>query len=250
MYLSDDLVETAFKRLSLKEEGGKVGVERTSALMYFLAYDAIAKKLQKRSFNLDPNNAEGLNNRKEMELEFERCVLLSRDKNGRIRQVKELGKIEKGGTPPGKRISSNFLTVPLKKASQSSDRSFYPKRPAPVLEMGLASTGLPWGITAYENWNDNFPLLLSDVKSRSPFTDLAIFLFRYVPIINDDLQAFLIDNIRSRFTEKFATFWKKRICKERMFFKYKGTPFQDDVSTAFQATITFWMLINQNISIR
>ena len=76
------------------------------------------------------------------------------------------------------RISSNFFTVPLKKGSQSAKVYFYPNRPVPVLKLGQVATGITWGISYFEDWIKNLPELLVDVKSSSPFTDLAVFVLK------------------------------------------------------------------------
>lgn len=57
-YLSNQLVEASFQRLSPKSSG-KAPLERTSALAYFLAFDAASKRLGKRPLDLNPNKMEG-----------------------------------------------------------------------------------------------------------------------------------------------------------------------------------------------
>jgi len=74
MYLNKCLIEESFLRLSSKKQGGKTTLERTSALMYFLSFDATVKKLTKSPIDLNPNTANGKNNRSAMELEFVRLL--------------------------------------------------------------------------------------------------------------------------------------------------------------------------------
>ncbi|HYC79862.1 MAG TPA: hypothetical protein VEC17_02455, partial [Candidatus Binatia bacterium] len=81
--------------------------------MYFCALDAVCKKKGVDALDLNPNRTEGKDNRKLIELEFAKIALLSRN-NDVLFQVTELGKIQRNGNEPEKRISSNFLTVPLK----------------------------------------------------------------------------------------------------------------------------------------
>lgn len=66
--------------------------------------------------DLNPDSLEGKDNRKQVEVEYTKTDLLEKTRDD-FKQVTELGKIDVGGTTPEKRISSNFFTVPLKKAS-------------------------------------------------------------------------------------------------------------------------------------
>src|SRR5579863_2784899 len=112
MYLSSEQVSVSFKRLSSRKQEGKTHLERTSAFMYFIAFDAVCKSKGKGPIDFDPDKNEGKSNRKLIELEFTKLVLLNKVQ-GKITQVSELGKIDHTGKDPEKRISSNFLTVPL-----------------------------------------------------------------------------------------------------------------------------------------
>jgi hypothetical protein len=232
-YLSNQLVEISFQRLSPKSSG-KTPLERTSALAYFLAFDAASKRLGKRPLDLNPNKTEGKNCRDAVEIEYAQLVQLHNGKSGGNRQVVILGKIQNGGITAGKRISSNFFTVPLKKASQSSKPYLYPNRPAPVLKMGQQSTGTPWGMEKNEEWETNLPKLLMDLKSNSPFTDLAIFVLRDAEFRNpSDLKKELAEGLKRRFTEELSRFWIKLIGKEGVFFKFSGAPFQASLPAPF-----------------
>lgn len=227
-YLNQKLVDFSFKRLAPKTNVGKKPLERTSALMYFLAFDAVAKKLDCCPLDLNPKASDGKNNREAVELEFVKLVMLKNTDDMQVRQVSVLGKIEKGGTAPEKRISSNFLTVPLKKASESAKAYNYPSRPASLLKMGASATGLKWGADYHDDWRTNLPRFLSEVKSNTPFTDLAIFVFRDAKVSADsqNVRDALADLIKNRFSEDFAAFWTKRIDAEKVFFKHGDDPFR------------------------
>ncbi|MGE0108189.1 MAG: hypothetical protein AB7S81_00255 [Bdellovibrionales bacterium] len=170
-----------------------------------------------------------------MALEFVRLVQLHNMQNGRVRQVLVLGKIETGGTSPEKRISSNFFTVPLKKASQSSKTYYYPNRPAPVMKMGNVSTGSQWGMDYYDEWKKNLPKLLSETKSNTPFTDLAVFILRNDSFDESDacLREVLSKKIALRFSEPLAVFWIRQMEAEKVFLKHANAPFQNEVSIPF-----------------
>jgi len=226
MYFSSEQVSISFKRLSSRKSGGKTHMERTSALMYFLAFDAVCKSQGGGVVNFDPDKMDGKNNRKSIELEFTKLVLLNNEHN-KITQVSELGKIDRESTHPEKRISSNFLTVPLKKASDHSTPYSYPKRPAtPLMKLGQAATGQKWGIDHSDGWRTNLPIFLSDVKQSSPFTDLAIFIFRdtLFEIGSVDYITALTTVIDKRFTKELMEFWIEQIGKEKLFAKHVGLP--------------------------
>lgn len=230
-YFSAQQVSSSFKRLSSRKTEGKTHLERTSVLMYFLAFDAVCKKKDTNILDLDPEKIEGRNNRKAVELEFTRLVLLHRS-YGKIRQVCKLGEIDSHGTDPEKRISSNFLTVPLKRASDQSDPYYYPRRPpAPLFRMGLAATRKKWGLGYHTNWADHLPIFLSEIKDSTQFTDLAIFVLRESPIsLNDatDYLSALTSLIDGRFSNQLASFLIARIEKEKLFVKHIVQPFADN----------------------
>lgn len=218
MYFSSDQVHTSFKRLASRKHTGKTHLERTSCLMYFFAFEAVCKKVNCSLLDLNPDKTEGKNNRKAIELEFTKLVLLQRSPR-QIIQVTELGKIDSTGKNPEKRISSNFLTVPLKKATEQSEPYFYPKRPpTPMIKLGKAATGLKWGIEQHQDWSDSLPKLLSEIKDPTPFTDLAIFVMRDTRI-NDEAKDYvdaLSTALNERFNLQLAQFWNQRIKSEKV----------------------------------
>jgi hypothetical protein len=228
LYLNTKLVELSFKRLAPRSTAGKKSLERTSALMYFLAFDAAVKNLDYCPLDLNPRSVEGKNNRNEVELEYVKLVQLKPSEDGQVRHIVTLGRIDKGGNSPEKRISSNFFTVPVKKASEASTVYNYPNRPAPLLKMGLTATDMKWGVDYHDDWETSLPKLLVELKGSSPFTDLAIFVTRNDPLpegtikLNDALSY----AVHNRFSEKLAIYWVKRMDAEKVFFKHGEYPFQ------------------------
>lgn len=197
--------------------------------MYFLAVDAACRELEVSSLDLNPDSLNGKNNRKQVELEFTKLVLVKSSADG-VLQVIELGKIEFGGTSPEKRISSNFFTVPLKKASGQKDHYFYPRRPnAPLLKMGPSSTGVQWGIKLHESWQSSFPLLLTEIKDATPHLDLAIFILRDQPIENNspDTITALKSGLQKAFSNNVAEYFLQKIKQELLFARHVDTPFSD-----------------------
>lgn len=216
-YLSHELICKSFERLSSRSNTGKTHMERTSALMYFLSVNAAFKYFDVSILDLNPDSLDGKNNRKQVELEFIRLTLVG-NSSGRLRQVTELGKIEENGTHPEKRISSNFLTVPLKKASNQTAPFYYPSRPKyPLFKMGFVATGKKWGVSFHENWNSNLLMILTTIKGSTPLLDLAAFVCRDCTLDDEagDLFSVLEEQLRKRFTRSLADFWIDRIQKEK-----------------------------------
>lgn len=212
MFLSPNLISQCFGRLSGREPGGKKHLERTSALLYFLAFDAACKHFEIDFLDFTPETLQGRNHRKQFELEFSRLAVVERTPEI-LKQVTELGRISLNGTSPEQRISSNFFSVPVKKASTREDAYLYPNRPkAPVLSMGRASTKIPWGIKRYEYWQSNFPKLLSEIKYPTPNIDLALFIIRDVPIRKEskDIFTIVMEALRSKFTAKLCEYFSDR----------------------------------------
>lgn len=227
LYFSPEFVEQSFKRLTPVSTAGKKSLERTSALMYFIAFSATINRLGASSLDMNPRTLEGKNNRQAMELEYVKLVQLKSFDDRVIRHVSVLGKIDIGGKRPEKRISSNFFTVPLTKASKSTTEYDYPSRPAPIMKMGLSATQTKWGLSYHSDWKKNLPKLLTEFKSNTPFTDLAIFVSRNdsVPEKVATIHEALTIVIRDRFEEDFANFWLARINSEKIFFRPMDQPF-------------------------
>jgi hypothetical protein len=228
--LHPNLIVRSFERLRpIVPEGKKTG-ERTSALFYFLAADACLKELGLDLLNLDPENHKGEVNRDKITLQFAKLSLLSNTAAGEIRHVSELGSVEVGGTDPVKRISSNFLTVSLKKATLSREPDYYPKRPtAPLLSMGGAATGQKWGIKKHESWDTNLPRFLTELRTNTPFTDLAVFVSRNERYDQcpDTLEEALIFALEAKFTKTLAAWWVGRIELESKLFQPPKEVFTD-----------------------
>ena len=225
MYFSEEQVSVSFRRLaSRKRTDGqktKTHLERTSVLMCFLAFDARCKGGNLTRLDMDPDKPDGKANREAVALEFAKLVLLD-PKPREIKQVLELGKVVGGGKDPAERFSSNFLTVPLKKATEQAVAFFYPKRPpsAPMIKLGQAATGLKWGMEYHQDWPISIPKLLSEVKDSTPFTDLAIFVMRDTRLTGGDYIEALSNAISARFSDQLAKFWVEKIKKEKLLAKH------------------------------
>ena len=219
MYINESIVKCAFKRLGARINKGKSLMEKTSALMYFLAFDSVAKQIGRKTFDLSPKGS----NRKKMTAEYYSLVVLSNSIN-EVKYFAELGKIEIGRDDKciDRRISSNFFTVSLTNASKVATTSNYPKRPKPLLSIGPGIVQGNWGITYSSAWESNIPFFLADVQSNTSFTDLALLVCRNEEYDGNscNLQEILSCLLKRKFTKRVADFWVTRLCSERIFVKH------------------------------
>lgn len=232
-FLSIDLMCKCFDRLSARENGGKKHLERTSALLYFLAFDATCKHFKIEFLDFTPETLRGKNHRKQFELEFARLVVLD-NALGDIKQVIELGKVDQSGKNPENRVSSNFLSVPVKKGTSRDGGYVYPNRPkAPVLSMGKVFTKIPWGVARHNQWKSNLPKLLSETKGSTPNIDLALFAIRDVPIRSESRDIFLImvELLKSKFTAELCEYFSEKFKKEKIFATHISVAFSDSYKT-------------------
>lgn len=226
-FINPSLVQESFARLASKSEGGKTHLERTSAILYFLAFDAAARNVKKNLLDLDPDLLEGKNNRKQLELEFTKLVLLGTE-NGQPIQFSEFGKIDSTNIAPEKRISANFLTVPLKKATTESQPFYYPKRPnSPLLRLGTVATKKKWGISRHEDFEKNFFIVINSARSSTPAYDLGVLIFRDTAFPSSQQNIFegISDQLEKKFTPELAELLKKRIDKEKILIRSKQEHF-------------------------
>ena len=226
-YLNPTLVSEAFSRLASRNTTGKSHLERTSALMVFLSMDAMHKQFSVERLNFSPACSEGRSNRKQLELEFTKMVLVGH-RRGRFWQVIELGKVDEGAKSPDKRLSSNFLTVPLKKASEQSAPLFYPRRPnTPLLVLGGTAPGDKWCVAYHGDWREHVLKILTSVTSPTPMRDLAVFVCRDCAVDAKDTDLFEVlgTKLGDRFTASLSDYWRQRIEKERPFARNFDEPF-------------------------
>ena len=226
-FIVAEIIANSFRRLRPRESGGKTHLERSSALLYFLAVDSTAKSIGTDVLNVSPHSATGRYQRRELELQFAKLVQLA-PLNGVLRQVQSLGYITIGGIEPEKRLSSNFLTVPITKAATQLNEVVYPHRPtsAPLLRLGKASTGHQWGIRVHEKWSASFPRFFEQIPNSTFSFDLAVFLNRHKKIddATEDIHSALESCLREQFSESVSEPWISRIRKERIYIKHLTFP--------------------------
>lgn len=229
MYIQPTLVKDAFLRLKTNTTAGKRSLERTSSLMVFLSYAAMAKKYDREIIDVDFDNAEGEKIRTELSLEFDRLLGVASQKS-----IVELGAVTFGGKNPRERLSSNFLTTHIPAARKQAGAFLYPKRPQPpVLVLGKGGTGLTNGIKKNQDWSAGLEAHLTDVQSRTPFSDLAIFVLRgkAVEDCGKCIQDVLASELKKLYPADVAEFWRMKMKAERPFAKYY--PISDYLSESY-----------------
>lgn len=218
-FINPDQIKASFANLATNSTQGKTHSERTSVIFYFLAFDATCKRVGTHTLDFNHETLAGKANRAIMETEFERLSLVARQSKETF-QITELGKVTLQRKSPATRISSNFFTVPLKKASNQNVIYSYPKRPStPVLNLGKTNKCTNWGITYHPEWTKNLSKLFSEAKGFTYFTDLAICIFRDTEIGEGNITMELTRKIGERFSLELTGYWAERIKKEKLLWR-------------------------------
>lgn len=221
-YLSPDIVKKSFQRLRYYDYEGKAPKERTSALMYFLAIDSVMKRRGESSINLDSRTIQ-----KYVAIAYSELVTVTHMDNMVGRHVAELGKVECGGKDPESKIRSNFFSTQVKEGAAASSPLDYPRRPAPLLHIGPIK-GLMGGFVTYHPiWKNSLDTFLSQLKTSTPYTDLAIFSLRSIKTASakTNLQGVLESMLGDVFTDGLCKYWSSKIEAERKFSPYKSSVF-------------------------
>lgn len=93
MFLSDETIENSFERLQQRAKGGKKGLECTSALMYFLAFDQIVKsKNVTPPLDFDPESGDGKLYRQFLTFYYSKFVRVSKSEEKGELQITNLGR--------------------------------------------------------------------------------------------------------------------------------------------------------------
>ena len=223
VFISPDVVISSFRRLAYVPTNSgetKTSLERTSSLMYFFAFDIVAKCNNESIIDININSFDGKNTRSQFILEYAKLVQLKNSSSGMLQHVAALGTVQIGGKAPEVKMRSNFLSVQVVEATTARIDYVYPKRPAPLLLLGVNATGKKYGITYHPNCEQNISAFLTGLRGRIPYTDLAIFLCRSDRIIVDDAtdgKRVLIKALKEKFTQRISDFLIDKIESEKLF---------------------------------
>ena len=116
---------------------GKTNLERLNSLSYWMAVDRVLRINDESQLDVNPNSVEGEMNRDLLRVEFASIAELCRHEGASV-VCKIPGVSVEVVVDAAKRISSNFLTVQVKRASDSGP-SKWPRRPQgkALVELGL-----------------------------------------------------------------------------------------------------------------
>lgn len=237
-YLAPALVSKSFERLREIVPEPKAGQEVTSAIFYLLSFERARETLGSgTTLSLDPCTLEGRRVRILMRDEFSKLsVLCSHPVPGIFVNAPDLGAYACERKSPDKRIGSNFFTVPVKKASQSASPIDYPNRKhGPLLLLGPLRADSKWCIKRHPEWLATLRQMLAERSTRTPFTDLAVFIFRNSKCADTtDLPAALCALVRSHFCQDFAEEFCAQLLGERQRLSVKDEPFSEAFSNCFR----------------
>lgn len=237
-YLSPSLVLQSFERLREIVPEPKAGQEITSAIFYLLSFERVRKARGcEDALCLDPTTQEGTQVRALMRDEFSRLsVLCEHPTPGMFVNAPDLGSHACERKSPDKRIGSNFFTVPLKKASQSATPIHYPNRKhGPLLVLGSLRADSKWCIRRHPKWLQTLRKMLADRNTRTPFTDLAIYMFRTSKCsYSENVSDSLCELVRSHFCNDFAEELCAQLVAERQRLSVKDDPFSEAFSNCFK----------------
>jgi len=150
-------------------------------------------------------------------------------------QIAALGEVKAGNIHPDKKVSANFLTVPLTKAAQAQAERDYPNRPVPLLRLGKAREGMTWGVGYHPNWRDNLGTFFMETGSKTPYADLALVVLRAHDFGPGASDASIKDALAACFTPELTERWVRCVEFERLKRDdYPAMDFQDKPSTALE----------------
>ncbi len=170
----------------MKRTEGKTGMERTSILATFLSFDRLERDLSAASIDL----SDGTIARNLIKDYYHDCLTMG-ELHGKPYEVVDFGWIQDAGTRQlASRLSSNFLTTGLKRASELANPSDWPRRPkAPLLQLGLPLEGKRWGVAKHPDWMTNLETVFGDRICGLNTFPLIVFLLRHqeLEFIDDPL---------------------------------------------------------------
>jgi hypothetical protein len=145
-------------------EPGKTNLERLNSLSYWMAIDRVLRIQNESQLDLNPRSLEGEVNRNLLRIEFASISELCRHAGASV-VWKIPGVSAEVVVDAAKRISSNFLTTPVKRASASGP-SKWPRRPQgkALVELGLGADC--WTLASSENAVCNIPAYLSHCRGK------------------------------------------------------------------------------------
>lgn len=215
LFFTNETVVKNFKsmRLPAEQKSGKMNLERTTAIGVFLSMDMTQKYLLTLIVDLDPEyqGEDGATPRQIMTAKYVDLFRPSQSPEDNSLVVRELGFTHVDGVDGRNFLklafSSNFLTVPLKKASISASPRPYPGRPFPLITLGVGPE--KWGAEKHPDWKINLLKFIENRDCGEDFFPLIVYLLRYQdlgPYISSDFPNGLRSALSEFFTEELSDY--------------------------------------------
>jgi 5-methylcytosine-specific restriction protein B len=208
MFISQQTLETAFLAMKEASPSPKMGMERTTSVFRFLAFNMLCREEGEAMLDFSPENSDMRNRLIE---KYDEIAKVGKDS-----EVCNLGSVVTPGRFGAARIGNDFLTAQLKQGSErrGSDGVPYPSRPAPILQIACGAGH--WGVKRHFEWKSNLRRFLEG-RSSKPFTNLVIYLLRSFDLgdVNGRTAMQVIDEgIGLLFPADVAAFLNERIESE------------------------------------
>lgn len=226
MFLSNHTVKGAFLTLAELEKTAKTGMERTSGLFFFLAFDMVQNL--RGGEEVVPLSPKGDVRKRMARCYSELVAIPAGDTEWMVTDLGEVNYTE--ARTPEKKIGGDLFTTLLKQASEKRGGMDYPRRaPGKLLRLGEKINGEYWGVRKHPEWRDTLPHFMNNRRSAFPWTALAVFVLRDYEW-SDHAGGSVLDFVtalRGQFTENLCVFWGKRMRHEsRKFAEFGGAKFQ------------------------
>jgi hypothetical protein len=173
MFIAQNTMNAAFLEMKEVVPSPKAGMERTTALFRFLAFNMLFHEELKDTLDFSPDSTD-MRNR--LIGKYDVLAKISDDS-----EVSNLGVVSTPGRFGSARIGNDFLTSALKQGSERRqiEGVGYPSRPAPILQIACGANF--WSVKNHRNWKENIEKLLKG-RSAIPFTNLLIYCLRSVDL--------------------------------------------------------------------
>jgi tRNA A37 threonylcarbamoyladenosine biosynthesis protein TsaE len=205
MYISQETLEASFAEMKEATPTAKTGMERTTSLFRFLAFDILSHE-EKKDILAFPPDASDMRNRL-----IDKYDLLA--KTSLDSEVSNFGGVGTPGRFGIARIGNDFLTSQLKQGSERRlDQGVaYPSRPAPILQIACGPNY--WGVKKHSDWKTNLNAFLEGRSSR-PFTNLSIYCLRttdFGQVGNRRPIEVITEGLKKLFSSAVASYFVSRI---------------------------------------
>lgn len=204
MYFSSKIFNECYQLLGTENQG-KLNIERTSSLVYFLATNMVQREENVEVVNVHKDSTM----RKSFTDAVSSLFVLGRNAEGLEYQANYLGQITIDSNTMAVKTGKNFFSTQVNSASKRTEPVDYPTRPtnSAILKLGIQTDNGRYGIEKHENWQQNINNFLNFRFSKSDTFPLIVFLLRNKDIdISGSIEQSIEDALSENFTENVVQF--------------------------------------------